>query len=123
MEFEHISRFFLLSLLASHIALALIFLGVVYINPLYIETTTNIIRIGIAIILILRFNPFVKSNIKNYDRELIFNASVLLLFNELIEKYILKNFDIDKTIKKTVSEAKTEVKKMADEAENTMNKR
>jgi len=98
MEFEHISRFFLMSLTGMHIVLLLIFLGVVYINPVYVETASSIVRIGIAFILLIRFNPFTKSEFKKYDKELIFTSAALLLFNQLIEKYVLQYYDIPKNI-------------------------
>jgi hypothetical protein len=96
MEFEHISRFFLMSLTAMHVVLILIFLGIVYINPVYVETASTIVRSGIAFILLIRFNPFTKVEFKKYDAELIFTSAALLLFNEVIEKYVLKYYDVNR---------------------------
>ena len=101
---EHVSHFFLRSLLAIHILLVFIFLGVVYINPIYVEVASGIIRVCICLLLIFRFNPFTKPELKKYDGELIFTSAMLLLTNEAITKYILAHYDkIPNTVKKTLN--------------------
>jgi hypothetical protein len=90
---EHLSHFFLTSLLAVHVLLVFIFLGVVYVNPIYVEGASSIIRLGICLLLIVRFNPFKKPDLKKYDNELIFTAAIILLTNEAITKYILSHYD------------------------------
>ena len=91
---ENISHFFLISLMVVHVTLAFVFLGVVYINPKYVETVSSIIRVCMCLILIIRFNPFTKPELKKYDRELIFTAAMLLLTNEAITKYVIGNYDV-----------------------------
>lgn len=93
MQIENISRFFIISLGISNVFLILIFLGVIYINPSYIQIASTIIRIGISVILIIRFNPFIKHELKQFDGELIFAAAFVLLMNEFINKYIITNYD------------------------------
>ena len=90
---EHISKFFVISLGISNIILILIFLGIIYINPSYVESAASFIRIGIAVLLLIRFNPFIKHELKKYDGELIFTAAIVLLVNEFINKYIIANYD------------------------------
>lgn len=103
---EHISHFFLRSLLAVHILLVFIFLGVVYVNPIYVEGASSLIRVGICLILMYRFNPFKKPELKKYDGELIFTAAMFLLTNEAITKYILAHYDkIPNTVKNTLNYA------------------
>jgi hypothetical protein len=71
----------------------MIFLGIIYINPSYVQIAASFIRIGIAVILIIRFNPFIKHDFKKFDGELIFTAAIILLVNEFINKYIIANYD------------------------------
>lgn len=105
-QIENISHFFLITLMAVHVTLAFIFLGVVYINPVYVETVSSIIRVGMCLILVYRFNPFTKPELKKYDGELIFTSAMLLLTNEAITKYIIANYDvIPQSVQNIVSNA------------------
>ena len=93
-----------MTLMAVHILLAFVFLGVVYINAVYVETVSSIIRVGMCLILLFRFNPFTKPELKKYDGELIFTAAMLLLTNEAITKYIIANYDlVPQSVKNIVS--------------------
>ena len=104
MRIENISHFFLMTLMAVHILLVFIFLGAVYVNPVYVETVSSIIRVGMCLILMIRFNPFTKPELKKYDGELIFTAAMLLLTNEAITKYIISNYDlVPQSVKNAVS--------------------
>jgi len=102
MHIENISHFFLMSLMGVHILLGFIFLGVVYVDAKYVETLSSIIRVCMCLILIIRFNPFAKPELKKYDRELIFTAAMLLLTNEAITKYIIGNYDVPRTVKNAI---------------------
>jgi energy-converting hydrogenase Eha subunit A len=100
---ENLSHFFLMSLMVVHVLLVFVFLGVVYVDAKYVETVSSIIRVCMCLILIIRFNPFAKPELKKYDRELIFTAAMLLLTNEAITKYIIGNYDIPRYMKNIVS--------------------
>lgn len=104
---ENISHFFLISLMVVHVILAFVFLGVVYVDAKYVETVSSIIRVCMCLILLYRFNPFTKAELKKYDRELIFTAAMLLLTNEAITKYIISNYDIPRYMKNIVSNGAT----------------
>lgn len=106
-QMENISHFFLMTLMVVHVTLAFVFLGVVYINPVYVETVSSIIRVCMCLILLYRFNPFAKPELKKYDRELIFTAAMLLLTNEAITKYIISRYDITQHLKNIVSNGAT----------------
>jgi len=71
----------------------LMFLGVIYINPSYVQFAASFIRISIAVLLLIRFNPFINHELKKYDGELIFTAAIVLLVNEFINKYIIANYN------------------------------
>ena len=102
-QMENISHFFLMTLMVVHVTLAFVFLGVVYVNPVYVETVSSIIRVCMCLILLYRFNPFTKPELKKYDRELIFTTAMLLLTNEAITKYIIAKYDVSKSLKNIVS--------------------
>lgn len=106
-QMENISHFFLMTLMVVHVTLAFVFLGVVYVNPVYVETVSSIIRVCMCLILLYRFNPFTKPELKKYDRELIFTTAMLLLTNEAITKYIIGNYDVSKSVKNIVSNGAT----------------
>ena len=104
---ENISHFFLLTLMAVHVVLVFVFFGVVYVNPVYVETVSSIIRVGMCLILLYRFNPFTKPELKKYDGELIFTSAMLLLTNEAITKYIIDRYDVPRVVKNIVSTGAT----------------
>ena len=101
-QIENISHFFLITLMAVHVTLVFVFLGVVYINPIYVETASSIIRVGMCLILLYRFNPFTKPELKKYDGELIFTSAMLLLTNEAITKYIIARYDVVPDVVKNI---------------------
>ena len=87
------------------------FLGIFYINPNYIDTFSVIIHIIIALVLIIRFNPF-NRNTHHFDDDIdppiIFTSGIFILTNigftfifenktiqTLYSHYISKNGFID----------------------------
>jgi len=87
--FENLTPYFLGTLIVLHSSLFFIFIGVLYINPKWVETLTNSVRLFVCLFLIIRFNPFRKYVLHKYDGKVIFTAALFLLTNEAIEKYIL----------------------------------
>jgi len=65
-------------------------IGVTYINPEYTRYLTLIIQSFIAIVLMVRFNPFRKKvQFSDNDRTLIFSAAFYLLINDEFTQYII----------------------------------
>ncbi len=64
------------------------FLGVYYVAPDYTETLSIIIRLFVALVLLIRFNPMVKVKINNNDRLLISAVAFFLILNTTITEYI-----------------------------------
>jgi len=94
-------KLFLKGIDISLILLLLSFVGVSVISPEYLNTLQNIIHFYISIILIGRFNPFIKTKIKfdNYDKRFVFASGIALflstsflhIFNNFIKNQVTKN--------------------------------
>jgi len=66
--------------------------GIASINPDYTDYLNNTVQIFIAVILIIRFNPFRKLNCTTNDRVLIMSSAVFLLINDGFASIIHKYF-------------------------------
>jgi hypothetical protein len=83
---------------ALYTAYIVVFLGVVNFNPSYITELKLLMQVVICVVLIYRFNPFRKHELKKYDANIIFSSAIFLLVNtgiaEVFERYWLK-FPLD----------------------------
>ena len=79
---------------ALYAAYIVVFLGVVNFNPGYISDLKLLMQVVICVVLIYRFNPFRKHELKKYDANIIFSSAIFLLVNtgiaEVFERYWLK---------------------------------
>jgi hypothetical protein len=66
------------------------FFGIWYVNPNYIQIITVIMQVYIAAFLMIRFNPFIKHELRQYDDRLIFASGFLLLTNAGVTSLFLK---------------------------------
>jgi hypothetical protein len=64
-----------------YVSYFLIFFGVLYINKKYIEIFSNFLLTFVCLFLILRFHPFRKHELRDFDASIIFGSAVLLLTN------------------------------------------
>ena len=80
--------------IALYAAYIVVFLGVVNFNPTYITDLKLLMQVVICVVLIYRFNPFRKHELKKYDANIIFSSAIFLLVNtgiaEVFERYWLK---------------------------------
>ena len=86
---DYITPWFLWTLIGIHIALALTFIGIVQVNPQYIERFSILMRYFVCIFLLIRFHPFRKHILHKYDGRIIFIAAMFLLTNEGIANYLM----------------------------------
>lgn len=80
----------------------LIFFGIVYVNKKYIQLFSDTLLIFVCLFLIIRFHPYRKHELRNFDAKIIFASAILLLTNTGLSKYYIykiKN-DIESNIKK-----------------------
>ncbi len=66
----------------------LIFFGLFYINKKYIDIFSNLLLTFVCLFLILRFHPFRKHELRDFDATIIFGSAVLLLTNAGLTKII-----------------------------------
>jgi hypothetical protein len=59
----------------------LIFFGLFYINKKYVDIFSNLLLTFVCLFLILRFHPFRKHELRDFDATIIFGSAVLLLTN------------------------------------------
>ena len=67
------------------------FTGILSFNPTYLSTLETIIKYYIAIILLIRFNPYVNRKVTQFDKHLVFEAA-MLLFISTTAYAIAKNY-------------------------------
>jgi hypothetical protein len=58
-----------------------LFFGLFYVNPSYIRILTTIIHVLICAFLIIRFHPFRKHELKEFDSQIIFASAIVLFTN------------------------------------------
>ena len=96
---SHAKPTYMLLITGFYIVYILIFLGITYIAPQYIRLVSNLIHIMLAIILILKFNPFRANPIFTpSDNALIFGAGIFILINIGITEFAMSFFDGVKTL-------------------------
>jgi len=68
------------------------FLGVFYVNKIYIHYLDTFIQVLIALILIFRFNPLRKNlQLQKYDVNIIFSSAMFLLTNAGLSEFVYGN--------------------------------
>ena len=82
----------------SYVLFLLSLLGIGLFKIDYLDILNNIIKLYIALVLIIRFNPFItlhydKEN-AHFDREISFSAGVLLLLSTFVSKYLKKLIEL-----------------------------
>ena len=55
--------------------------GIIHINPLYIKDVHSFLLFYVCAILIIRFNPYIKTENSDFDRKIAFTAGVTLLIS------------------------------------------
>lgn len=80
------------------------FLGISYLAPTYHNLLSEIIKIYVCILLILRFNPIYMKKCSEFDKELVFSAAVFLFFTTIIGQIAIYYTDhIISKVKKNVN--------------------
>lgn len=75
-----------------------IFFGIYTINPEYLKTAIHILELIISLVLIIRFHPFQKASLDNYDQQLIFLSATILLTNLGFTNYLLTKINKAKDV-------------------------
>ena len=80
--------FFMMVLYVSYF---LIFAGLYYINQSYIHTFSTLLQIFVSLFLVIRFNPFRKPELREFDANIIFSCAILLLMNAGLTQIVKNN--------------------------------
>lgn len=88
---------FSISIAVLYISYFLLYFGVFYLDKTYITLLSQGIHLFVCLFLLIRFHPFRKHEINEFDSRIIFSSALILLTNLGITEY-LKQF-IQKTVK------------------------
>jgi len=66
------------------------FVGIFYVKPEFIQMMSNIAHTFICLFLIIRFHPFRKHVLHEFDDKIIFGSALILLLNLSITQYLLQ---------------------------------
>ena len=91
---EYHEQFYLTIFYLSWILYFIALFGITNFNPRYLDTLNLIIKVYVSLFLIVRFNPFTKLKINNFDRNIIFSSGIFLLsttaITEVIRSFLVK---------------------------------
>jgi hypothetical protein len=79
-------------LFVLHIAYVLIFFNIMTFNETILNYTNVAIQIFISTVLFIRFNPWRKVELTEYDKSIIFSTAIFLLSNLALTQYFLQYF-------------------------------
>lgn len=79
------------SIIFIYLSYFLIFFGIFYINKKYIELFSNLLLTFVCFFLIIRFHPFRKHELREFDATIIFGSAILLLTNAGLTKIIMND--------------------------------
>jgi hypothetical protein len=71
-----------------------IYAGLFYVNPVYVYTLSNSIRIFICMFLIYKFHPFRQHKLLEFDAQLIFASAMLILADMGVTQQLVKSIKI-----------------------------
>jgi len=60
------------------------FLGIYLLNKSYLVYFNTIVKLYVALILLVKFNPFIKIKIRKHDRTIAFSSGAMLLTSSIL---------------------------------------
>jgi len=82
-----------LSLYLSYILYVFAYFQIGFNNPKYLDMLQNLMKYYVTIFLLIRFNPFVKSQFTEFDRKVVFSSAIFLLATTAFNQYA-RNLDL-----------------------------
>lgn len=92
---------YLTMVISLYFAYAAAFLGLIYINPKYIEYLSLAIHTFVCLFLIYKFHPFRQHKLEPFDSNIIFASAGLLLANTGLSEYVASTLRTNELIKST----------------------
>lgn len=88
--FDNVKKpFYIITIFLIYGSYLLFLLGIYSVNPLYIQTVFRYFEIFLCLFFIIRFHPFRKAVLRDFDQYLIFVSGFILLTNIGIIQYIV----------------------------------
>lgn len=92
-------KLYIYSIYISYFLFAIAYTGIIAISPDYLQTLNTFIKYYVALFLVIRFNPFIKSgrykNLASFDRRIAFSAGMFLLLTttaiQVAKSYVVDN--------------------------------
>lgn len=83
------------SLFILHLVYVLLFFGIIRYTPAFVNNLNVLIQIFVCMFLMIKFHPFRKHELKEFDSTIIFGSAMFLLtnlgFTQLFTNYFNKN--------------------------------
>ena len=80
----------------------LAFFGIYYVNPKLLQNFTFAVNVFVCLLLLIRFHPFQKHELRYFDDKLIFASGIILLSNLGIDVYLKQLQDKTKIIYESI---------------------
>lgn len=77
-------------ILLLYILYGITFFHIIYVNPMWIRLLSTLIQTLICLFLLVRFNPFRKHELREFDGQIIFASALLLLTNLVSTEFSLR---------------------------------
>ena len=81
------------SLFILHFMYVLVFLGIIQYTPDIINNLNILIQLFVCVFLMIKFHPFRKHELKEFDSSIIFGSALFLLTNIGFTQYLTNYFD------------------------------
>ena len=102
--FDHVKKpFYLITMIIIYGSYLLFLLGIYYVNPIYITSVFKYFEIFLCLFFIIRFHPFRKAVLRDFDQYLIFISGFIILTNVGIVEYIINIVNKNKTVSDIVN--------------------
>ena len=88
---QYFGRYYVYILTILQVIYVLTFVGLVYINPLYLTAFNILIQSFVCIFLLIRFHPFRNHDLGPQDGPVIFSAAIFLLTSLGLTQYLYYN--------------------------------
>jgi hypothetical protein len=95
--------FYIITIIIIYGSYLLFLLGIYYVNPSYITNVFKYFEIFLCLFFIIRFHPFRKAVLRDFDQTLIFMSGFIILTNVVIIEYIVNIVNKNKTVSDIVN--------------------
>ena len=97
--FDHVKKpFYLITIIIIYGSYLLFLFGIYNVNPSYITSVFKYFEIFLCLFFIIRFHPFRKAVLRDFDQYLIFVSGFIILTNVGIIEYIVNIVNKNKTL-------------------------